>query len=99
MTPAGMPYDLRAKCCWDGNLLHVELPEAPSAIHVHHPNGSVYFGVPTRVENELWDENRRLWQTLSAALIRLSAANEAAGGGFADARFCDELRELGIEVD
>lgn len=60
MTLVGMPYDLKAKCSWDGDLLHIELPETPKAIHVHHPCGSTFFGVPTRVEQELRSENAKL---------------------------------------
>lgn len=60
MTLVGMPYDLKAKCSWDGDLLHIELPETPKAIHVHHPCGSTFFGVPTGVEQELRSENAKL---------------------------------------
>ena len=68
MTPTGMPYDLNAKCSWDGYLLHIELPDAPKAIHVHHQCGSTFFGVPTGVEQELRSENAKL-RELVAQLI------------------------------
>lgn len=44
-------------------------------------------------------ENDRLREAFNETLARLSAANEAAGGGFMDARYSELLRELGIEVD
>ena len=53
------------------------------------------FSEPTLLEVE----NAKLREALGATLARLSAANEDAGGGFMDERYCDMLRELGIEVD
>lgn len=44
-------------------------------------------------------ENAKLWELVSETLIRLAAANEAAGGGFIDARYCELLESHGIEVD
>lgn len=49
--------------------------------------------------DELSAENAKLHHAFTATLARLSAANEAAGGGYIDVRFEDELRELGIEVN
>lgn len=43
-------------------------------------------------------ENAKLWELVSETLIRLAAANEAAGGGFIDARYCELLESHGIEV-
>jgi hypothetical protein len=43
-------------------------------------------------------EADRLRQALSETLCRLSAANEAAGGGFMDSRFREMLEAMGIEV-
>ena len=55
----------------------------------------------TRVEldnDRLKAENAELHTAFNETLIRLSAANEAAGGGFMDARYCEMLHEMGIEV-
>ena len=46
----------------------------------------------------LQGENAKLQEAFNETLVRLSAANEAAGGGFMDARYCKLLHELGIEV-
>lgn len=70
------PYDLMAKCGWDGDVLHIELPEPPKAIYVHHPNGTVCFGVPTGVEQELRDEISRLRRKSMFAAFDLIAENE-----------------------
>lgn len=43
------------------------------------------------------DENAKLREALTAALIRVLAANEETGR-YMDEEFCDMLRELGIEV-
>ena len=53
---------------------------------------------PPKTMSQLEAENAKLREALGATLARLSAANEAAGGGFMDERYCDMLRELGIEV-
>ena len=44
-------------------------------------------------------ENAKLRELFNETLIRLVAANEAAGGGFTDARYCELLESHGIEVD
>lgn len=75
MTPVGMPYDLKAKCSWDGDLLHIELPETPKAIHVHHPCGSTFFGVPTGVEQELRSENAKLREYMRKLVPELCEQN------------------------
>lgn len=43
-------------------------------------------------------ENAKLRKLFNETLIRLVAANEAAGGGFVDARYCELLESHGIEV-
>lgn len=43
-------------------------------------------------------ENAKLRELFNETLIRLVAANEAAGGGFVDARYCELLKSHGIEV-
>lgn len=43
-------------------------------------------------------ENAKLRELFGETLIRLAAANEAAGGGFLDARYCELLESYGIEV-
>lgn len=43
-------------------------------------------------------ENAKLRELFNETLIRLVAANEAAGGGFTDARYCELLESHGIEV-
>lgn len=44
------------------------------------------------------EESERLQVALSETLVRLSAANEAAGGRFMDAGYCELLHGMGIEV-
>ena len=109
MTPVGMPYDLKAKCNWAGDLLHIELPETPKAIHVHHPCGSTFFGVPTGVEQELRSENAELrelvkhlntcnfYTSIECADIHCWECpyDNSTGNCDFDKRMC----ELGIEVD
>lgn len=51
------------------------------------------------VVNGLRDANAKLRDALAETLTRLSAADEAAGGGFMDARYRELISELGIEVD
>ena len=52
------------------------------------------------VENKrLKAENAKLLELFNETLIRLAAASEAAGGGFMDARYCELLKNHGIEVD
>lgn len=43
-------------------------------------------------------ENAKLQELFNETAIRLVAANEAAGGGFMDARYCELLESHGIEV-
>lgn len=43
-------------------------------------------------------ENAKLRELFNETLIRLAAANEAADGGFMDARYCELLESYGIEV-
>lgn len=47
---------------------------------------------------ELGTENAKLRELFNETSIRLVAANEAAGGGFMDARYCELLESHGIEV-
>lgn len=47
----------------------------------------------------LESENAKLRELFNETLIRLAAANEAAGGDFMDARYCELLESHGIEVD
>lgn len=54
--------------------------------------------VSNKAIEKLKAENEKLWEALAETLARLSAANEIAGGGFMDARYCELLSELGIEV-
>lgn len=49
--------------------------------------------------SELADYNAELRELFNETLARLAAANEAAGGGFMDARYCELLESHGIEVD
>lgn len=60
------------------------------------------FDVVRRLQSDnkrLRAENAKLRELFNETLIRLAAANEAAGGGFMDARYCELLESRGIEVD
>lgn len=70
------PFDITAKCGWDGDVFHIELPETPREVCVHHPDGLVYFGVPTRVEQELRDEISELRRKSMLSAFDLIAENE-----------------------